>query len=416
MFRYDVAVIGVGRIGLPFLLHCAAKGKRVIGIDTNAELVATLRMGKMPFSEPGAQVLLTEHLRQRTIDFTGDPSAISSCRDIVLTVGTTVLPHIEADTQPLTAAIDSILASLREGHHLILRGTLVPGATAYVRKYIEHHTPLRVGQHIFLTHCPERIAEGHFFVEIETLPQIIGANEQRSAEHAQSLFESLTSKILVTTPEQAELTKIWSNIYRYANFALPNLLLIACEEWGANVFEVIEIINADYPRGGMAQPGLSAGSCLRNSFALIEERHIGGSTLLSSVWRLHESMPIFMVNQAKKHLGGTLQGCKVALLGLSFKAGSDDTRDALSEKLIRYLRRELVDLRVHDPYVQSPPETLESVLSGAELVMIATNHPLYSSPEFQAAFEQVTSTGVLLVDIWNITGSGRVFSFPKKSE
>ena len=101
---------------------------------------------------------------------------------------------------------------------------------------------------------------------------------------------------------QAELAKIWTNICRYANFALPNLLMMNCEQYGANVFEVIDLINRDYPRGGIAAPGLTGGTCLRKDFAFSEERS-SAPGMLMSVSRVNESVPLFLVEGIKSRLG-----------------------------------------------------------------------------------------------------------------
>src|SRR5207244_3844152 len=178
--------------------------------------------------------------------------------------------------------------------------------------------------------------------------------------------------IVKTTPVQAELAKIWTNILRYTTFALPNLLMMDCDRYGANVFDVIELINRDYPRGGMAAPGLTAGTCLRKDFAFSEERSNAPGMLLA-VSRVHESVPMFLVDGVKRRLGG-LRERKVAVLGLAFKADSDDERDSLSHKLIRMLERELADVAVHDPHVPTPTMSLDDALEGAAAVVVATNH------------------------------------------
>jgi UDP-N-acetyl-D-mannosaminuronic acid dehydrogenase len=201
---------------------------------------------------------------------------------------------------------------------------------------------------------------------------------------------------------QAELAKIWTNILRYAQFALPNLLMMESEQYGANVFEVIDLINRDYPRGGIAAPGLTAGACLRKDFTFSEERSSAPGMLLA-VSRVHETVPLFLVKGLKERMGGTLRDRKVAVLGLTFKRDSDDLRDSLSLKLIRLLERELAHVARHDPHAPAQSEPLDAALDGAEAVVVATNH---------SSFERLLgglSEGVLLVDPWNVTGAGRVF-------
>ena len=159
--------------------------------------------------------------------------------------------------------------------------------------------------------------------------------------------------IVRTTPVQAELAKIWTNILRYATFALPNLLMMDCERYDANVFEVIDLINHDYPRGGIAMPGLTAGTCLRKDFVFSEERSNAPGMLLA-VSRVHEAVPLFLVEGIKRRLG-SLSSRKVAVLGLTFKRNTDDERDSLSPKLIRLLERELADVAVCDPRARPRP-------------------------------------------------------------
>src|SRR4051794_41682646 len=160
-------------------------------------------------------------------------------------------------------------------------------------------------------------------------------------------------------------------------FALPNRLMMECEQYDANVFEVIELINRDYPRGGMPQPGFTAGTCLRKDFAFSEERSSAPGMLLA-VSRVNESVPNFLVDGVKRRVGGSLRSKRVAVLGLAFKRDTDDERDSLSHKLIRLLDRELADVAVHDPMVSTPTSSFDDAVRDADVVFVATNHSAYS--------------------------------------
>ena len=320
----------------------------------------------------------------------------------MLTLHTPSHVHIEIDITHLRGVIDDLLPVLREGHSLILRSTVAPGTTEWVAGYIEQRRGFRVGEDLFVSHVPERIAENHFLEEIATLPCIIGGVGEGSGAKAAELFEAFGTEIVQTTPVQAELAKIWTNILRYSQFALPNLLMMECEQYGANVFDVIDLINHDYPRGGISRPGLTAGACLRKDFTFSEERSSAPGMLLA-VSRVHETVPLFLVKGLKSRLGGSLRDLKVAVLGLSFKRDSDDVRDSLSYKLVRMLDRELANVARHDPHVPHDSEPLDIALEGADAVVIATNHSA-----FEGLLERLPE-GTLLVDPWNITGSGAVF-------
>ena len=335
-----VAVIGLGRVGLPLALSFADRGLDVIGIEREPGVLEEISSGRMPFAETGTQELLERVQasgRFRTSRLVQDAAEADH---IVLTLGTPAYVHIEIDVSQIRSVIDDLLPVLREGHSVVLRSTVAPGTTEWVGGYIEQRRGFRVGEDIFVSHVPERIAEGHFLEEIASLPCIVGGVGEGSGDRAADLFEVFGTDIVRTPPVQAELAKIWTNILRYAQFALPNLLMMECEQYDANVFDVIELINHDYPRGGMARPGLTAGACLRKDFAFSEERSSAPGMLLA-VSRVHETVPLFLVKGLKARLDGSLRDRKVAVLGLSFKRNSDDMRDSLSLKLIRLLDREL---------------------------------------------------------------------------
>jgi UDP-N-acetyl-D-mannosaminuronic acid dehydrogenase len=210
---------------------------------------------------------------------------------------------------------------------------------------------------------------------------------------------------------QAELAKIWANILRYTHFALPNLLMMDCEQYDANVFEVIDLINRDYPRGGIAQPGFTAGTCLRKDFTFSEERSNAPGMLLA-VSRVNESVPHFLVQGMKRRSPeASLNGRKVAVLGLAFKGDTDDERDSLAHKLVRLLERELADVAVHDPVVASPTQPLEQALHEANVVVVAANHDAFAPRETRAAIGALAAPDCLVVDPWNHLGSGQVFAF-----
>jgi UDP-N-acetyl-D-mannosaminuronic acid dehydrogenase len=402
---YDVCVIGLGRIGLPLALSFADSGLSVLGVDKDQSRLEAIGERRMPFKEPGTDELLARvelGLSSRAAD-------AAQADAIVLTLGTPALSHIEIDMGDIRAVLDDLLPLLRSDHVLILRSTVAPGTTEFVAGYLEKQRGFRVGENLFVAHVPERIAADRFMAEIGTLPCIVGGVGDESGERAARLFEPLGAPIVQTTPVQAELAKIWTNILRYATFALPNLLMMDCERHGANVFDVIELINRDYPRGGMAQPGLTAGTCLRKDFAFSEERSSAPGMLLA-VSRVHETVPLFLVDGVKRRIG-TLRERRVAVLGLSFKADTDDERDSLSHKLIRLLDRELADVSVHDPVVATPTASFEEAVTGADVVVVATNHSEYSTPEALRALNELAGPDCLLVDPWNALGTAQVFAY-----
>ncbi len=289
----SVAIIGLGRVGLPLALAFADRGLDVLGIDNDPKLLKSLRAREMPFHETGAQPLLD----RVTLALSDQIADAAGADHIVITLGTPSFSHIEIDVSQIREAIDVLAERLRPGQSVILRSTVAPGTTDFVAGYLRRRTGMEPGRDIHVAHAPERIAAGRFLEEIGSLPCIVGGVGAGSGEAAARLFAVFGAPIEQTTAVQAELAKIWTNILRYSTFALPNLLMMDCEQYGANVFEVIDLINRDYPRGGMAQPGFTAGTCLRKDFAFSEERSYAPGMLLA-VSRVNESVPLFLIRGA----------------------------------------------------------------------------------------------------------------------
>jgi UDP-N-acetyl-D-mannosaminuronic acid dehydrogenase len=403
-FEHDVAIIGCGRVGLPLALAFADSGLRVLGVDNDPERLGAVRERRMPFDEPGAQAVL-DRVELQWSDRVADAAG---AEHIVITLGTPSFSHIEIDMRDIRSALDDLLGLLRDGHALTLRSTIAPGTTEFVAGYLRKHRGLAIGEEVFVAHVPERIAAGRFFEEIGSLPCIVGGVGERSGEVAGRLFERLGAPIVQTTAIQAELAKIWTNILRYTLFALPNRLMIECEQYGANVFEVVDLINRDYPRGGMPLPGMTAGTCLRKDFTFSEERSNAPGMLLA-VSRVNESIPLFLVEGLKRRLG-SLSGRKVAVLGLAFKADTDDERDSLSHKLIRLLERELADVAAHDPHVATPTASFADAVLDADAVVVATNHSEFRGSGVLRQIADGARGDAVVADPWNCFGTGQVFA------
>jgi len=405
----DVAVIGLGRVGLPLAISFADRGLKVLGIDIDRDRLQSVRDGVMPFAEPDAQAALDRVHAAGRLEVSDLVADAAIAEHIVITLGTPSFSHIEIDITDIRSALDDLLGHLRDGHTIILRSTIAPGTTDFVAGYLTKHRGFVIGEDVFVAHAPERIAAGKFFEEIVTLPCIVGGVGQASGDRAGALFEIFGAPIVQTSPVQAELAKIWTNILRYANFALPNLLMMDCEQHGANVFDVIDLINRDYPRGGIAMPGLTGGTCLRKDFAFSEERSNAPGMLLA-VSRVNESVPLFLVEGMKRRLG-SLNGQRIAVLGLAFKGNTDDERDSLAHKLVRMLDRELADVVVHDPRVASPTTPFDEAVTGAAAIVVAANHDEFAGPERLRVIAALAGEDALVVDPWNSFGSAQVFGY-----
>ncbi len=409
-FSVDVCVVGTGRVGLPLGLSFIEAGVTAVGYDVDDDLRTTINSGVMPFQEPGYDDLIAS----RAFQVSADPSVAARCSTIVLTVGTPLHNHIETDLSQIETVLADLRPYLRPGQLLCLRSTVAPGSTEFVRRWIERHTDLVVGRDIFLAFCPERLAEGKAYTEVRTLPQIIGAEDDESRARATKLFDQLTLELLHSDFVTAELVKLFNNILRYVHFALANNFAMIADSFGANIHEVRQLANYNYPRSFLASPGLTAGTCLRKDFGMINEWNPYPDIFLAA-WKLNEFMPNFLVTNLSQRVD--LHEKVVAVLGLTFKANTDDLRDSLVPKLWRYVHRQMpAEMRASDhhladpvpePAIQSPRNwDARDAVRGADVVFVATNHDEYADVLRELAAED---PDVWIADIWNVGGIDQVF-------
>lgn len=411
-FSYDVGIIGLGRVGLPLALSFVEKGLRVMGFEKSEEPLAALKEGRMPFNEPGYDALAASGKLQVTTD----QSHVADVEHLIITVGTPLRHHVETDLRQVMRVFDGIIPFLRAGQTIILRSTVAPQTTRTIQRLIEQKTSFTIGKEIFLAFCPERLAGGKAKKELETLPQIVGAEDVGSMERASTLFSVLSPKILTTNSVSAELAKLYCNIYRYVNFAMANQFASIANHHDANIYEILRVTNEDYPRSRIPSPGFAAGACLRKDFGMISEDS-AQSDLFLTAWRVNEHTPTFLIQQLKRRT--TLLNKRIVVLGATFKRDSDDVRDSLVPKLIRYIEREVPrSIHLHDPHVgdvieekgeqfSMPNARLEDVLPTADIVFIAMNHTV-----FERHFHKIHDTvpvGTWFVDVWNISRRDQMF-------
>ncbi|NTV23791.1 MAG: nucleotide sugar dehydrogenase [Nanoarchaeota archaeon] len=395
-----ISIIGIGRVGLPLSLAFADAGAEVTGIDSNQGHIDTLFLGKMPFMEEGAGILLKKHLGTRFRPKTGYDT-LGSSDTIVLTLGTPVDEHMHPDYRQIDSVLPHIIHFLKQGQLIILRSTVAPGTTERVKSILESKSGKICGRDFYLAYCPERIAEGKALDEIRDVPQIIGGIDEVSTKKAAQVFSMISERCHLTDSKSAELAKLYSNMFRYVNFALANEFALIAEEHGKNIFEIVKLVNEGYKRGGLAMPGFTAGPCLyKDGFFLV------GTTpyteLISSSWRINENLPAYLISKMKER--GELRGKNALVLGLGFKKNSDDTRNSLSYAVESLLKGEGCEVAVHDPYQNDKSGDVYPMIEKAEIIVVATNHDLYKDRKLISLIKK----GTLICDIWNIFGSDRI--------
>ena len=389
----DVVVIGgCGHVGLPLALAFADRGARVGIYDVSETAVATVNSGQMPFAEPGADEVLDRVLAAGRLVASADPEIVATAEHVIVVIGTPVDEHLNPKQIAITRALGGCSDYLRDGQLLILRSTVFPGVTALVEKMMA-----RLGLQIDVAFCPERIAEGKAMTELFELPQIVSSRTPGGTKRASALFGRLTSKIVVMSPEEAELAKLFTNVWRYIKFATANQLYMMANEQGLDFDRIRRGLAEDYPRAAdMPAAGFAAGPCLFKDTMQLAAFNHNNFALGHTAMAINEGLPLYVVHRLEQRYD--LASMTVGILGMAFKGGSDDIRSSLSYKLKRILAFKANAVLTTDPYVTVDPalRPLDEVISRSDLLVIGAPHPEYRE----------LATDKPIADIWNILGHG----------
>lgn len=393
-FSYDVAVVGgAGHVGLPLSLVMADRGMRVLIVDLNRAALDDLRAGTMPFVESKGEPFLHKALDSRMLEFATTPEGVADSAVIVITVGTPIDEFHNPSFSILTRCLDGLLPHLREDHLIVLRSTVAPGAVDYIEAYLRRH-----GVRSLLAFCPERVVQGRGIEEIQALPQLVSGTSQEALDRAKELFSAISPEIVEMTPREAEFAKLICNAYRYINFAATNQLYMVVENAGLDYNALLEKMQRGYERmGGIPGPGFAAGPCLMKDtmqlFAFEKHNFFLGQVAMS----INEGIPNFLVERLAA--ARDLKTTRVGILGMAFKAESDDIRDSLSYKLGKLLRYHGAEVGYSDEYAKDPTfVSKEELVASADVVIVGVPHSAYRTLKIPHSVE--------VVDLWQVLPVG----------
>ena len=394
-----ISILGLGRVGLPLASVFSTKGLRVIGVDIDEARLTSIKNGICPFYDPALQENLNESKKLGMLEVVNDLEKIKNEVDVlIVTVGTPTTEGNSVDYSQVYTALEEISKVSLKNKIVIMRSTLPPKTTIeIIIPFLENKTGLKSGEDFYLAVCPERILEGKAVKEIHQLPEIVGGVNQVSNEIVTELFKHINpeKKFSYTTVTGAELAKLFANVYRYIGFALSNEFAVWGEMYGENASDIIDISNYEYSRSNIPKPGFAGGPCLSKD-GLFLDNNTTFSSIVSTAWKVNESIPQHVVNKIKES-EGNIFGKKIGVLGISFKAGSDDLRNSPSEKLINLLKATGAVIKSHDPFVDGT-SSLNEVLEHSEIIIIATNHK-----EFENLAKQIENSKIKLIyDVWGM--------------
>lgn len=392
-FLYDVCIVGgLGHVGLPLGISFAAAGRKVVLLDLNRETAKTVAAGQMPFVESGAEPLLKQVIN-KTLFITPDNKAVADSRFVILSIGTPVDEHLNPDFGLFKKLISELAPLMSDDQHLVIRSTVFPGTTELVHDYLR-----AAGRKTKVSFCPERIAEGKAIEELKSLPQIVSAFDQATLDEAKGLFSMLTSQVIFLDPKEAELAKLFTNTWRYIQFAVANQFYQIAAQNGLDFYRIYQAATDNYPRiKGLPKAGFAAGPCLFKDTMQLAAYSNNNFFLGHAAMLINEGLPGFIVQKLKgKH---KLKDMTVGILGMAFKGDSDDPRESLSYKLKKTLELEAGKVLCTDPFVRDAALVpLDDLLAKCNMVIVGAPHSAYKNLKF--------APSTVVVDIWNFFGKG----------
>ncbi len=389
---YDACVVGgAGHVGAPLAIVMATHGLRTLVYDVNLRSLATLQRGEMPFIEEGAESQLRAAIATGALGFTSDASHIAGIPVLVVTIGTPIDEFHNPMLRVVTQCIDQLLPYLSDDQTIILRSTVFPGVTDHVCEYLRAR-----GKLVKVAFCPERVVQGHAMRELQTLPQIVSGTTPEAEDVAAGVFSHFAPNIVRMVPKEAEFAKLFSNAYRYIQFATANQFYMMVEAEGLDYARLLAGMKADYPRlRDLPGPGFAAGPCLYKDTLQLAAFGNNQFALGHAAIYANEGLPSFLVDQVRARF--PLADMTIGLLGMAFKADSDDIRASLSYKLKKLLRVRARDVLASDPFVRDDPELLpvDDVIDRSDLLVLCVPH---------SAYRGIDLAGRPVVDLWGFYG------------
>lgn len=354
-----VCVVGLGYIGLPTASMLATHGFKVIGVDVNEKINSELKRGKTHIEEPGLRTLVEAAVKSGNLTPCVKPGEADA---FIIAVPTPVTSDKRADLSFVKAAAESIVPVLRPGNLVILESTSPPGTTRELLVPILTRSGLKIGEELYVVHCPERVLPGRIIKEIVENDRIIGGINPESAEKAKELYSTFVDgNIFLTDATTAEMVKLMENTYRDVNVALANELSILCERLNIDAWEVIELANR-HPRVKLHKPGPGVGGhCLPVDPWFIVEKFPEEAKLIRLSREINDAQPKHVFKAIEEATRG-LKEPKVTVLGVTYKGNVDDTRESPARELIHLLRERNYAVAAYDPHVS----TFEIKLDGLE--------------------------------------------------
>ena len=391
-YELDVAIVGgLGHVGLPLGIVFADNGLKVCLCDIDKKKADIVKKGKMPFIEYGAEPILKKVLQNGNLAISLDGNFISKAKNVIVAIGTPVDEYLNPKTRQFLEFFGSIKKNLRKHQLIVIRSQVYPHTCKQVLNLL--------GEEWKVAYCPERIVQGYAIKELKELPQIVAGLSNKAVDEASELFSKLAPKIITVTMGEAELVKLFSNAWRYIQFAVANQFYMISHNFSVDYEKVRHVMREGYERAhSLPSAGFAAGPCLLKDTMQLSAFNSNNFLLGHAAMMINEGLPNFIVDDLRKKYD--LSKTKVGILGMAFKADIDDIRDSLSYKLGKILRFHGAKVHYSDEYAKNPDfVSKEELIKESDVVIVTVPHSAYKGLEIPRSKEAV--------DLWNVTRRGK---------
>jgi len=386
-----ICVIGMGYIGLPTASTFAIHGVQVVGVDNNPEVLEALNAGRVHIQEPGLRALAEQAFGSGNLRLSREPEPADA---FIIAVPTPATPRVKGGGDPtavlgmVVAASQAILPHLKPGNLVMLESTCPPRTTLDLVGPILERSGLRAGVDFLLAYSPERVLPGRILQELTENARVIGGVTPASAEAGRELYALFVrGEIVLTDATTAEMVKLMENTSRDVSIAIANEFARLAEHIGVDVWEAIAMANR-HPRINILRPGPGVGGhCVSVDPWFLVQADPEQARLIRTARRVNDDQPLHAVRLVERALG-TLQGRKVAALGLAYKPDVDDLRESPALEVARLLAEHGAEVWTYEPYAPERTATgaraagsLQEALTGAQAVVLLVDHKAFRELE-----------------------------------
>lgn len=380
----NICVIGQGYIGLPTAALFAQNGCNVIGVDVKKEIIEDLNKGIVHIEEPGISEAINDAINENRYVAQLEPSESDV---FIITVPTPYkIENLSCDLSYVITACESILKYIKKGNTIIIESTIAPGSIEETVQPIFEKEGYVIGEDLFLAHCPERVLPGKIIYELIHNDRIIGGVTPKCTDKAAEAYGIFVKgELMKTEAKTAELSKCMENTFRDVNIAIANELAKICAEINVNALDVIKLANK-HPRVNILNPGPGVGGhCLAIDPYFIYAKAPETAKIIKLARDTNKSMPEFVAKYVKKIVQKqNIAKPKIAILGISYKGNTGDTRESPAFEIIEKLKENNYEINIYDPHVNSDNyNNFEKTVENATLCLILADHDEFKNIDFE---------------------------------